>query len=116
MFRTHKFILQFITVLFLLSSIAATAQSQDTVTLDQLINELMKNNPSLQAAQARYLAARARPSQVRTLPDPLISFVTRNNTGNPIPFTRLGDDEFSSFGFMWEQEFPYPGKLDIAGK
>jgi len=116
MFCTHKFVQQFFTGLFLLSSIAAIAQSQDAITLDQLISELVKNNPSLQGAQARYFAAQARPSQLRTLPDPVISFVTRNNTGNPIPFTRLGADEFSSIGFMWEQEFPYPGKLDLAGK
>ena len=79
---------------------------QETVSLDQLIGELVKNNPQIQAAESRYQAAAARPSQMRTLPDPVVSFVSRNGSGNPLPFTELGKDPLSSVGLMWEQEVP----------
>ena len=92
------------------------AAEEQTVSLDQLISELLKNNPDIQAAESRYQAAQAKPSQMKTLPDPVLSFVTRNMNGNPVPFTELGKDDQSSVGFMWEQEFPYPGKLKLAGE
>ena len=101
----------FIAVLFLLSSHGHA----ETVTLDQLLAELLKNNPEIQAAQSKYQAALARPSQVRTLPDPVFSFVSVNMDGNPVPFTTLGEDSQAYVGLMWEQEFPYPGKLKLAG-
>lgn len=114
MFSVYKIAKNILIGLLLLRCLPA--QAQETVTLDQLINELLKSNPQIQAALARHQEALAKPSQARTLPDPLLFFVTRNNTGNPIPFTELGNDPVSSVGFMWEQEFPYPGKLDLAGK
>jgi len=48
---------------------------RDTVSLDQLISELLQNNPTIQAAENKYQAALAKPSQERTLPDPVVSFV-----------------------------------------
>ena len=99
----------------LLMSPSVTA-SEQTVSLEQLVSELLKNNPDIQAAESRYLAAQARPSQMRTLPDPTVSFVSRNGNGNPTPFTELGKDPLSSVGLMWEQEFPFPGKLRLAGE
>jgi cobalt-zinc-cadmium efflux system outer membrane protein len=84
--------------------------------VDELIVELLKSNPQIQATESRYRAALAVPSQARTLPDPVLSFVSRNSSGNPVPFTELGKDELSVVGLMWEQEFPYPGKLKLAGQ
>lgn len=92
------------------------SQTGEELTLQALIQELINNNPEIQAMESRYQAALARPSQVRTLPDPTVSFVTRNADGNPVPFTTLGSDPLSSVGLMWEQELPYPGKLNLAGK
>lgn len=95
---------------------AAVLAQEATVSLDQLVAELQKNNPEIQAAECKYQAALARPSQMSALPDPVVSFVTRNGSGNPIPFTQLGSDPLSSIGVMWEQEIPYPGKLKLAGE
>src|SRR5688572_32308637 len=103
-------------VLIATSSGFSAATEKQTVSLEQLISELLKNNPNIQAAETRYLAAQARPSQMRTLPDPVVSFVSRNGSGNPAPFTELGKDPLSSVGLMWEQEFPFPGKLKLAGE
>jgi outer membrane protein, heavy metal efflux system len=95
---------------------AIAAAEQPTVSLDELIAQLAQNNLQIQAAENGYQASLARPSQARTLPDPLVAFVSKNSNGNPLPFTELGKDPLSSVGFMWEQEFPYPGKLKLAGK
>src|SRR4029078_3804976 len=77
---------------------------EQTVSLEQLVSELLKNNPDIQAAESRFLAADGRPSQMRALPDPIVSFVSRNGDGNPVPFTQLGKDPLSSVGLMWEEE------------
>lgn len=101
----------------IITLLISSAFAEDaTVTLDQLVAELVKNNPEIQAADSKYQAALARPSQMSALPDPVVSFVSRNGSGNPIPFTKLGEDPLSSVGVMWEQEFPYPGKLKLAGE
>jgi cobalt-zinc-cadmium efflux system outer membrane protein len=104
-----------IVLLILAACPIQAADVPETVSLEQLVTVMLKNNPDIQAAQNRYLAAQTRPSQMRTLPEPVISFVTRNGNGNPAPFTELGKDPLSSVGLMWEQELPFPGKLKLAG-
>jgi cobalt-zinc-cadmium efflux system outer membrane protein len=106
-------IIAIIAVLLVVSSARA---DEPTVSLEQLVSELLKNNPDIQAAESKFWAAQARPSQMRTLPDPTVSFVSRNGNGNPTPFTELGKDPLSSVGLMWEQEIPFPGKLRLAGE
>ena len=104
-------------VMFLMALIftmSAGIIGAETVTIDQLVAEMLKNNPELHAAESRSLAAQARPAQLKALPEPVLSFVTRNGNGNPVPFTELGSDPLSSVGFMWEEEFPFPGKLRLA--
>ncbi len=100
-----------------ISLVALSASAEpETISLEQHVFELVRNNPDIQAAESRYEAAQARPSQMRTLPDPVLSFVSRNGSGNPAPFTELGKDPLSSIGLMWEQEFPFPGKLRLSGE
>lgn len=114
--RKHllKFILIPIVQIFLFGVPANAQEAQ--VSLQDLVYELIQNNPEIQAAEFSYRAALLRPEQAQSLPDPVVSFVTRNGDGNPLPFTQLGDDPVSSVGVMWEQEFPYPGKLKLSGE
>ncbi|MCI0606500.1 TolC family protein [bacterium] len=100
-----------------ISLVALSASAEpETISLEQLVSALVRNNPDIQAAESRYEAAQVRPSQMRTLPDPVLSFVSRNGSGNPAPFTELGKDPLSSIGVMWKQEFPFPGKLRLSGE
>jgi len=115
MFRIKMFLKLIIIAALVFVPLFTRAESDENVSLDRLIAELLKNNPQIQAAESRYRAAQARPSQMRALPDPVVSFVSRNGNGNPLPFTELGKDPLSSVGFMWEQELPYPGKLKLSG-
>jgi outer membrane protein TolC len=55
-------------------AISASAQTPELrVSLRELTGEAIKNSPDIAAAQKRYEAARQRPTQESTLPDPMIS-------------------------------------------
>lgn len=111
----NPFLKVIMALVLMIPALCARAEEQ-TISLDRLISELLKNNPQIQSAENRYLALQTRPGQVRALPDPVASFITRNPSGNPAPFTKLGEDPMSSVGLMWEQELPFPGKLRLAGE
>ena len=51
-------------------------------SLDSLVDEAMRSNPEIIAAQKRYEAARQRPSRESTLPDPTLSLGYASN-GKP---------------------------------
>ena len=77
--------------------------------------EALSNNREILAAQKRYEAARQRPSQASSLPDPMFSPGYTSN-GNPLPGAQLGVSPTSSIGFMLSQEFPFPGKQKLRGE
>lgn len=83
--------------------------------LDDLVAEALANNPGILAAQKRYEAARQRPSQVSSLPDPMFS-PGYTSSGNPLPGAQLGVSPASAIGFMVTQEVPYPGKRKLRGE
>lgn len=99
---------------FLALTLISTADGQD-LRLDELVSEALANNPEIRAAQKRYEAARQRPSQVSSLPDPVFS-PGYTSSGNPLPGAQLGVSPNSSIGFMVTQEFPYPGKRALRGE
>jgi cobalt-zinc-cadmium efflux system outer membrane protein len=78
--------------------------------LGDLIREALAANP----AQKRYEAARQRPSQESSLPDPTLS-LGYASSGGPLPGQGLGVQPTSNIGFMVSQEFPYPGKRKLRG-
>lgn len=82
--------------------------------LKELLAEALQNNPEIVAAQKRYEAARQRPSQVSSLPDPMFS-PGYASSGRPWPGAGLGMEPTSNIGFMISQEFPFPGKRKLQG-
>jgi outer membrane protein, heavy metal efflux system len=102
-------------MLIMATMAAAAAQTLETrVSLRDLTGEALKNNPEVIAAQKRYEAARQRPTQESSLPDPMIS-LGYNSVGNPLPGAGLGKDVLANAGVMVSQELPYPGKLKLRG-
>jgi len=89
--------------------------SSGVLFLADLVEEALRNNRDIRAAQRKYEASRQRPSQSSTLPDPTLSFMS-NNIGNPIPATTVGEEDMSMMGFDLMQELPYPGKLLLKGR
>ena len=99
-----------LTALLGFGALAQTVSSD----LNGLAAEALRSNPEVIAAQKRYEAARQRPSQVSTLPDPLFS-PGYNSNGRPWPGAGLGTEPTSQIGFMVSQEIPFPGKRKLAG-
>jgi cobalt-zinc-cadmium efflux system outer membrane protein len=104
----------FLAVAALLACSQAARGQAARLTLDGLLAEALGNNPEILAAQKRYEAARQRPSQASSLPDPMFSPGYTSN-GNPLPGAQLGVSPTSSIGFMLSQEFPFPGKRKLRG-
>ncbi len=95
-------------------SVQTAAAQQASLKIDDLLAEALRNNPEILAAQKRYEAARQRPTQASSLPDPMFSPGYTSN-GNPLPGAQLGVSPTSSIGFMLSQEFPFPGKRKLRG-
>jgi len=93
---------------------ASSARPAEPLRLPGLIADALANNPEVRAAQKRYEAARQRPSQERSLPDPMLSVGYASN-GNPLPGGQLGTNPTSNIGFVVSQEIPYPGKRRLRG-
>lgn len=70
----------------------------------------LDHNPEIAAMAQRWRAARARPSQEGSLPDPMVNTAYHNES-----FTRFtqGSSDFSFLRFGVEQEVPFPGKLGL---
>ncbi len=95
---------------------SAMAQTPETrVSLPDLISEALRNNREVVAAQKKYEAARQRPTQESSLPDPMMS-LGYNSVGNPLPGAGLGREPVANAGLMFSQELPYPGKLKLKGE
>jgi cobalt-zinc-cadmium efflux system outer membrane protein len=105
----------FCVVLVALVCSQAARGQQATLRLEGLVAEALSNNREILAAQKRYEAARQRPSQASSLPDPMFSPGYTSN-GNPLPGAQLGVSPTSSIGFMLSQEFPFPGKQKLRGE
>jgi len=92
--------------------LAATAIAQP---LDSLVEEALRNNREILAAQKKYEAARQRPSQASALPDPTVS-LGYTSVGAPYPVAGLGSQVTANAGLMISQEMPYPGKQKLRGE
>jgi outer membrane protein TolC len=94
--------------------IAFAAARQPVLKLDDLVREALRANPEILAAQKRYEAARERPAQESSLPDPTLS-LGYNSSGSPRPFAGIGREPVANAGLMISQEFPFPGKRKLRG-
>jgi len=95
---------------------SAAAQTPPvTVTLRELTGEAIKSNPEILAAQKSYEAARQRPTQEGSLPDPMVS-LGYTSIGKPLPGFGLGTEPTANIGVMYSQAVPYPGKLKLRGQ
>jgi len=98
-------------IVFILGALAGASYGAQ---LPDLIREALSNNPEILAAQKRYEAARQRPTQESSLPEPTIS-LGYNSVGNPLPGAGLGTQVLANAGVMVSQEVPFPGKLKLKG-
>jgi len=96
-------------ILLVLSSIAQAEQSS-LLTLQAAINTAIQDNPSLAQIQARSNAMAAIPSQVGTLPDPIISF---NALNLPVDTFDTAQENMTQMQGGISQAIPFFGKLAL---
>ena len=94
---------------------APAAAQPPRVALAELIAEALRVNPEIKAAERRVEAARQRPAQAGSLPDPMIE-AGYNSSGNPLPGAGLGKEPTANIGVMVSQEVPFPGKRGLQSK
>jgi outer membrane protein, heavy metal efflux system len=109
-----------VAVLLVLAALTASAQQPPAEKaspskLEALLAEADERNPKIQAARRAWQAAEQVPSQVSTLPDPVL-MVQHFTVGSPRPFAGYSNSDFAYIGFGVSQDFPYPGKLRLRGE
>jgi outer membrane protein, heavy metal efflux system len=77
-----------------------------------LIDEALQNSPDIQASLSRIEAARYRVPQVKSLPDPQISFGYQNEGFDRYTY---GQEQGSQWMFSASQQFLFPGKRTLKG-
>src|SRR4051794_5714551 len=83
--------------------------------LDTLVDEALLHNREILAAQKKYEASRQRPSQERSLADPMVS-VGYTAVGAPYPVAGIGREVTANAGVMVSQELSFPGKRGLRGE
>jgi cobalt-zinc-cadmium efflux system outer membrane protein len=96
----------------LMTVVLTAAQSPERLVLADVVAEALRANPEIATAEQRHNAALQRPTQERSLPDPMVS-AGYNSSGNPLPGSGLGTEPTANIGFMVSQEIPYEGKRDL---
>jgi len=96
-------------LVFSLSSIVFAQE----LKLNDLIEEALKNNPEILAAQARAEAAKYKIPQAKSLPDPMVMFGYQNDSWNEYTY---GESSDSQWMFSASQMFPFPGKRSLKEK
>jgi cobalt-zinc-cadmium efflux system outer membrane protein len=98
---------------WLVASLAlATAATGRAQTVEALVEEALKANPDVLAAEQVVEAARHRPAQATALPDPMISTVYTNEGWSP----SLGEMPDSNLAVMASQELPPAGSRGLQGR
>jgi len=95
-----------------LSFISAYA-ADETLNLQSLIDEALKNNREVQAAESRWKASTYRIDQATSLPDPMVSFGYQNEGWNRYTY---GQMQGSQRMYGVSQTFPFPGKRSLRGE
>jgi len=100
------------TTLFLLLVLSriVNAEPAPLLTLQSAVDIAVQDNPSLAQIQARSEAMAAIPSQLGSLPDPVISF---NALNLPVDTFDLGQENMTQMQGGISQAFPFFGKLAL---
>lgn len=109
--KFSRVLLGVLTLIFSLI-ILINVSADETVTLNDLIQEALKENPQIKSAKASWNASEAVPEQVSTLPDPML-MVGLKNIGSRYS---VGTDPMSMLDFGLTQRVPFPGKLTLLGR
>jgi outer membrane protein, heavy metal efflux system len=107
-----------ILILVLLFIPSVSLADDSLITLKELEQEALNNNPKILMTIKRVESAEEKKSLASALPNPMVGYMVQN-VGSPGPWT-VGIQDMSMQGVVFTQEIPFPGKLGtkerIAGK
>jgi cobalt-zinc-cadmium efflux system outer membrane protein len=90
------------------------AQDRGAISLLDLEQEALTNNPEINMAARKAEAAVERKSLASALPDPMIGVMVQNV--GALGTSTVGKEEMSMQGVVFTQEIPFPGKLSTKGR
>jgi outer membrane protein TolC len=85
----------------------------EDLKLQDLIDEALKKNPELLAAESMVSVSAFRISQAKSLPDPMFMFGYQNEGSKSYTYGKMPDAQWM---FSVSQMFPFPGKLALKGE
>lgn len=95
-------------------SLFITDAFADELNLQLLIDEALRNNHEILAAEAKINASNFRIPQAKSLPDPMLMFGYQNEGFRKLySFSESPDSQWM---FSVSQTFPFPGKLSLKGE
>ncbi len=100
-------------VMLLFLSSASVIAAEESLDLQPLIYEALKNNRELLVAESRWKAATFRIRQAASLPDPMIMIGYQNEGWDGYTF---GSMEGAQWMYSVSQMFPFPGKRGLKGE
>ena len=89
------------------------AEESESLRLDDLIQQALKNSPDLLVSESKVQASRYRIPQAKALPDPMFMFGYQNEGFDRIT---LGEEQGAQGMFTLSQMFPFPGKRGLKGE
>ncbi len=97
----------------LLTGPTALQADEAVITLKDIEQEALKNNPEIGMAGKRAESAEEKKSLAAAMPDPMIGYEIRNV--GALGTSTVGKEEMSMQGVVFTQEIPFPGKLSTKG-
>jgi outer membrane protein TolC len=96
------------------TALPAQSRADDSVvTLKDLEQEALLNNPEIHMADQKAESADEKKSLAAAMPDPMIGYMVQN-VGAPVTWS-VGKEDMSMQGVVFTQEVPFPGKLSTMG-
>ena len=89
---------------------ASDSMAANRLTIESAVEIAVRDNPNLAQLQERYRALAEIPSQVGSLPDPMINF---NAMNFPVPDFHRRQEPMTQVQIGFVQAFPFPGKLGL---
>ena len=97
-------------VFLLVSGLLQASEKNRVLTVETAVGVAVRDNPNLAEMQVRYKALAEVPSQVGTLPDPMVSF---NAMNFPTDTYERDQEAMTQLQVGFSQVFPFPGKLSL---
>src|SRR3990172_9192821 len=99
----------------LFTIVPALLRADDAVvTLKDLEQEALRNNPEIHMTEKRVESAVKKKSLAAAMPDPMIGYEVQN-VGR-LSDSTVGQEEMRMRGVVVSQEIPFPGKLTTMGR